>query len=703
MRQPHVLLTSDEVEAAVTDLKSEPVVVIDVETTKARPRSNELRWVGLGAHGRNYLIPTKHPKGIMLKPERREKMAACLLYPNDERGLTKAGKPSFAMKEYLAPAVFAAPPEQLMPHEVCEIIRPLLWSDTALLGHNVKFDLMSLAKYYKHEIPPGPYHDTIIMRHVIQEDLESYSLKDLTCEWFRIGVRADGWVDHKLRQRWYPNLGDKGTDNFGLDVVARYLAKDVRYCWLMYQAFRKTMERKGVREGYEFEMSVYPIVMAMEYAGFPIDLDERGSVAQYLADEQQRVRNTAAEIAGDEFDLNHLETKRWVLFGKGKRVGVAKDGDPVYEQRPRFGDSKSRYLRSQNHKIFSRTKANDLPQVTQAVLEDLAEKGDPMAAALLEWSSLEKLRGTFVDGLDKHLCYDNTFPTIHTSFKQHGTVTGRFTSSDPNIQQIPREQTDRRSIRALFVAGKGYVLIVADYDQIELRGAAFLAHEPRMIEVFRAGQDIHRRAASAMFQIDLGDVTSFQRSVGKTQNFGTLYGAGEDKIAAVAGVSKRRAAAFIRSYYEEFAGLEPWKAAELREARARGNRANPLVEPPFIWIPPNGRRRRLPDLYSMDDWKRWRAERQAINAVVQGFASNITKIAMRDLYQELRPYPAQMVAQVHDEIIVRVREDAASEVQDLVKRVMEGVVDPVGGGPILGEIPLVASASHGGSWAEAKQ
>ena len=336
--------------------------------------------------------------------------------------------------------------------------------------------------------------------------------------------------------------------------------------------------------------------------------------------------------------------------------------------------------------------------MTAEVLQFYADKGNTMAERLLEWSALEKLRGTFIEGLSAHLRYSGTdLPTIHTSFKQHGTVTGRLSATEPNLQQLPRGST----IRDLFVAGDGHVLIVADYDQIELRCAAYSSQDPEMLRVFRLGQDIHALAASVMLQIDIDQVTKDQRQVGKTQNFGTLYGAGEEKIAQVAGVSKRRAAEFIRNYFDTFAGLEDWKRQELKLARSRGDKADPTVSPPYVLIPPNGRRRRLPDLYHIDDWVRWRAERQAINAHVQGFASNITKLAMISLHQALREYPAQMLVQVHDEIVVRTTEEAAEEVLELVERVMSGVLDPTGG-PILGEIPLIASASTGKSWADAK-
>jgi DNA polymerase-1 len=706
-RYPRVLLTIAEVEAAVSDLLNEPEFVIDVETTKARPRSNSLRWVGLGAAGRAYLIPCGHPKGFLIEPEHREKSLAYLLYPPpDPRGMTPLGKPSNAMKEYTVPARYTDPPKQLYPNEVCEAIRPLLWSPVGKIGHNLKFDLMSLAKYYKDEIPPGPYHDTIILRHVLDESYESYKLKDLVYEWFQIGVHkdknGDTFVNYKEREAFYPNLGEKGTDNFSLDQVAKYLARDVRYCWLMFQSWKPHLDRYEVRKAYEFEMSLYPAIMGMEYEGFPIDVSVLDKVRAWLVEQQERVSTACGLLAGDQFDLNHPSTKRWILYGRGQRTGKNDDGSPRYEQRPAFGTSK-RPLTPLNLKVVSRTKKTHVPQVTQAVLEEYAEDGVEMAALLLEWSNLEKLRGTFIEGLSGYLRYSDNgaLPTVHTGFRQHGTVTGRLSAAEPNPQQLPRG--DR--IRQMYVAGReneGWTLIVADYDQIELRGAAFLSGDPVMYGVFRQGQDIHRRAASVMFQVPLEKVSGDQRMVGKTQNFGTLYGAGVPKIAAVAGVSMRRAQRFITNYFKEFAYLEPWKAEVISEACARGDWTSPLSRPPYVVIQPTGRRRRLPELFSPDEYKRAHAERQAVNAVVQGLASNITKIAMRDLKDQLVPYPAYMVMQVHDEIVVRVKEEAKDEVLDLTKRVMEGVRHPDTGEPILGEIPLVVSAASGLSWAAAK-
>ena len=592
------------------------------------------------------------------------------------------------MVEYSVEATYEPAPPQLYPHEVLELLRPLMFSDKGKVGHNVKFDLMSVAKYYGGEIPPGPYHDTIILTHVLDENLTEYNLKTLTAEWLKI--------PHAQRKTWYPNMGKEGTDNFGLDEVARYLAKDVRYAWMRFQDLMPRLERKGLRSVYDFEMAVYPTVMAMEAHGFPVDLSRLEEVRVDMMASIAEIEDKAWKMAGDQFPLSNYDAKRWVLFGESGHKNP--QGQPI----PVYGANRKQ-LRSQQLQVRTRTEKEELPQVTGAVLEYYADKGNAMADLLKRWAELEKLRGTFIEGIHGFLHHhSDALPTIHTSLKQYGTVTSRFTSSQPNLQQLPREQEGRHSIRELFVAGPGRRLIVADYDQIELRCAGFLSGDVEMVRVFKRGEDIHRSAAAAMFQMDAAKVTGALRQVGKTQNFAVLYGAGPDKIAFVAGCSVKRAKELIKSYFVTFAQLEPWKYRELQLARKRGDRSNPLLDPPRIIIPPFGRLRRLPMLFELqEEWRRFHAERQAINALCQGFASYITKLAMVGLHDSL-PEGSQMIAQVHDEIIVIADDDVADEAEKVTKYVMEHVLDPLQGAPILGGVPLVASASQGDTWAAAK-
>ena len=658
---------------------------------------NELRWIGIGAEGLVHLIPCGHPLGPVLKAKHRGKTAAFLYYgADDPRAYTPMTrklhptqrKPSWRMVEHAVEATYEPAPTQLYPHEVMELLQPLMFSDKGKVGHNVKFDLMTVAKYYGGELPPGPYHDTLVLTHVLDEDRQSYDLKSLTGDWFK--------VPYDKRAAWYPNLGKQGTDNFGLDEVARYLAKDIRYAWLRFTDLLRRLERKGLRQVYDFEMQVYPSIMTMETTGFPIDLSHMNEVRADLEGRIAEVEDEAWKLAGDQFPLSNLDAKRWVLFGEGARKNQSGEAIPVY------GANKVK-LKSQGLRIRSRTEKSDVPQVTSQVLEYYADRGNRMAELLSDWAGLEKLRGTFIEGITGFLNpHPEGLPTIHSSFHLHRTVTGRFSASEPNIHQLPREQKGRTSIRRLFVAGPGRRLIVADYDQIELRCAGFLSGDPEMIQVFIDGRDIHAEAAVAMFRMAAAEVTGELRQVGKTQNFAVLYGAGEQKIALVARCTLERAQELIRSYFARFSQLERWKYRELQLARKRGDRQNPWSDPPRVVIPPFGRLRRLPMLFELDrDYIRFHAERQAINALCQGFAAYITKLAMVELHDTL-PKGATMIAQVHDEIIVIADDDVVEEAEQITKRVMEGVLDPTNGTPILGTVPLVVSAATGDSWAEAK-
>jgi len=260
-------------------------------------------------------------------------------------------------------------------------------------------------------------------------------------------------------------------------------------------------------------------------------------------------------------------------------------------------------------------------------------------------------------------------------------------------------------IRQLFVPRPGHIFIAADYDQMELRVAGYLSGDPNMLQVFLRGDDIHAQAGASMYGIPLEQVSKAQRSVGKTQNFAVLYGAGEDKIAQVAGTSIKKAMKLIDGYYAGFPMLEPWKRRVIKEAIKLGDPANPTINPPVVLIPPYGRKRRLPGLLAHPDVQRGmynRAVRQAINSLVQGFASNITKMAMVNM-APLLPPDTRMLAQVHDEILVETPIERESEMLEFVPYIMSSIYRPkTTGEPILGEIPLTVSAKSGYSWAEAK-
>lgn len=664
---PHLVTTKDELEAVVRHLLSYDAFVIDVETTYEGPHLNEVKWVGLSSYGTStYLIPIQHPNGLLLVPEHYEKR----LPPEEERQILKSGKLSAAKREYRVPPTYSPAPKQMYAGEVFEALEPLLFSDRQKIGHNLKFDLISVSKYYGGRLPPPPYHDTIIITHLLNENLIEYGLKPTVLDWFDVGVyHVDGKrvTNKHVREAFYPNVGKQGIEGFAIDKVAKYLAQDVRYTWLLWQRRHPMLAKHSLEDAYALEMQLYGVLMDMECAGVSVNQQHMAYVKSDLEAQIMHIEHDVWRIAGIQFPLTNTNKKRDLLFLPKKDGG-------------------------QGLKPLGYTPKDKKPILNQATLEKYKDTNQ-LAALFLQWSELEKLRGTFIEGLSSHMIDGK----IHTSFKQHSTVTGRLSAADPNLQQIPRES----SIRELFVPDQDCVFVVADYDQIELRCAAYLSQDEYMMNVFIEQQDIHRAAAAAMYNKDIEDVTSEERQAGKSQNFLTLYGGGAAKLARVAKVDVQQAEGFIARYYRMFPGLLKWKQQVVADAIKRGNRDGLPATSPYVLIPPVNRRRRLIDLFSLDQYERFRAERQAVNAVVQGFASNIMKQALVDLSHAL-PDSSKMLLTVHDEVIVQtpIAGDPTS-VRRLVEFVMADV-KCLQGLPILGNVPLVASAKIGTSWAEAK-
>lgn len=651
---PLLVRTSEQLAEAVAHLERFDTFVLDVETDSANPITNEVIWVGFAVPDRVVLIPMGHPLGRMLTPATTEKR----LPPEEDRSVLKSGKLSNAKKTYHVPATFDDPGPQLRQDKVFDALRPLLFSDRTKVGHNLKFDLESVAKYYG-EVPPGPYEDTMILTHVLNENLPRYGLKTLVMDW--LGVPRDP----RARSAFYPEIGRKGILIHPIDEVARYLAKDVWYTLLYARFHRRRVQRiPELWETFRLEMSLYPVLMEMERTGIRIDTDLLAERGRKLAQEIEAITHQAWDICGEQFPISNPSQKRHFLFA------AKKDG-------------------GQGLKPLSFTEKTHTPQLNTETLEHYAEVND-LARLFLEWADKDKLYGTFITGLTEKVIDGR----LHTSFNQHRTVTGRLSSVNPNLQQIPRGG----SIRDTFVADPGYLLVVADYDQVELRCAAALSRDPAMVQVFREGRDIHAQAAAAMYGLALGDITADQRQVGKTQNFGTLYGAGPAKIALVADCTQERAKEFIARYYEQFSGLSAWKDLMVVQARNTGSRRDGRT--PYTEIPPFGRRRRLPDLYADDDGLRARAERQVINAVVQGFAACIMKLALIDLHVALADSPYQLLLNVHDEVVVQAPEAEIEDAQEVVVTTMENV--QFQGLPILGSVPLTAEGGIGKSWSEAK-
>lgn len=599
------------------------------------PLRNEVFWIALATHGHSWAIPMGHRVGVILIPE--EVGDGSTVPPEGYRKLLKSGQESSAKARYYIPPVHDVVPEQLDRSEVLEILRPLFFSDLVKIGHNVKFDARSIGKYYG-EIPSGPFFDTILMQHILDENLMSYSMEQV--------------VLNNYRTSSHGREGKLGAiiDTVPFDKATRYVHLDARWTWLMYtRMWRQISNNEELEKAFMLDVDVLRVLMEMENNGILVDSRALKSLGKELDGKLRDIILAISEHSFVGFNPDSNPHKQALLFNKKREGGLALK--PVKKT------------------------AKGAPSVDEESLQKLKHE-HPVVPLLLEYSEMQKLKSTYVDGLIPKL--NNS--RLHPSFHLHRTATGRLSSSNPNLQNIPRSS----SVRSLFVAPDNYKLLVADYDQIELRVMAMFSQDKQLIRIFKNEEDIHAGAAALLYKKPIEEVTGEERQIGKGVNFLTAYGGGPHKLANTTGISIEDARHMIDQYYKQFAGLTEWKRQVIESGRKKG-----YVSTLY------GRRRRLPDLNSHDEYVRSRAERQAVNAVVQGSAADLCKEAMVGISGLLEGIDAQLLVQVHDELVVSVNEDI---LDDLTPKFME----TMGHGRVISAVPLVVSCDSAYSWAEAK-
>lgn len=401
----------------------------------------------------------------------------------------------------------------------------------------------------------------------------------------------------------------------------------------------------------ELEMPLVPVLARMERAGIRIDDDFFRTMRSRLKRELDQIQEEIFKIAGGDFNLNSTPQLRQVLFEK------------------------------LDLPVIKKTKTG--PSTDASVLEELAEMGHQVPRLMMEYRELEKLRSTYVDALPQ-LVNPRT-GRIHTSFNQTVAATGRLSSSDPNLQNIPIRTDLGREIRKGFVADPGTLFLAVDYSQIELRVLAHFSGDPAFVKAFREGIDVHRQTASVIFDVDVDDVTADMRGRAKTVNFATLYGQGPFSLAKRLGISREEAKDFIDTYFERFQGVRDFLDAQVESAKELG-----YVETLL------GRRRYVPELKSGNWNMRQFGERVAQNTPIQGTAADLMKKAMIEVQEALdeAETSATILLQVHDELLLEVPEGEVDEARDIVVSRMEGALEL--------EVPLVADTGVGASWYECK-
>jgi DNA polymerase-1 len=398
----------------------------------------------------------------------------------------------------------------------------------------------------------------------------------------------------------------------------------------------------------DVEMPLERVLVTMEMQGVLVDFDALAQLSRELTQTLHDLEADCKRIAGRDFALRSRDQLEKILFDELKL--------PVVKRTPKGGRS---------------TDAD--------VLEALAER-HPLPARILEFREIDKLKGTYIDALPRYV--DSKTGRIHTRFDQAVAATGRLSSSDPNLQNIPIRTELGKKIRAAFIAPLGYVIVSADYSQIELRVLAHLSRDPELIDAFSSGEDVHARTAALIFDKARVDVTSDERRAAKTINFGVIYGMGDSALAKQLGIPREQAAKFIEAYFRRYAGV-----ARFMEDTVEGARQGEAVRTIL------GRRRFLPNLNSANRGLRLEAERVARNTPIQGTAADILKLAMIELGQTPPTPGARMVLTVHDELVFEVPDGEADDAAMRIRERMQGAMKLA--------VPLVVDVGRGKSWAQA--
>ena len=540
-----------------------------------------------------------------------------------------------------------APPRNLPPLGSAPLapLRELL-ADSAVpkAGHNIKYDWIVLRRAGV-ELA-GVAYDTALASFVLDPGRRSHALDDLAREVLGTELRTYADVAGKGRT-------ERPFATVPVAAAARYCCDDSETVLRLREAFAAELEDHKLRPLLEgIEVPLLAVLADMEWAGVLVDRELLADLSRRFATELSDLEREIHQAAGVDFNINSTPQLRTVLFDK--------------LQLP----------------VLKKTKTG--ASTDYEVLEQLAAMGHEVPRLLIEYRELSKLKSTYVDALPAYI--NPSTGRVHTSFNPVGASTGRLSSSDPNLQNIPVRTERGEAIRRAFVAPPGAVLLTADYSQIELRLLAHLSGDPAFVAAFGQGGDIHRQTAAVIFGVPQEQVTAEMRARAKTINFATIYGQGPFALARQLGITQDEARAFIQEYFRRFAGVRAWLDRTVAEARERG-----YVETLF------GRRRYVPELKDKNFNIRAFGERTATNSPLQGSAADLIKIAMIRIHAALRErrLATRMVLQVHDELVFEVPSAETETASTLVKRHMEEAAKL--------SVPLVVSVGIGSNWVDAKE
>ena len=536
------------------------------------------------------------------------------------------------------------PAEQEEAQKIVNEFRPVFEKAGALkVGQNIKYDMLVLSNYGVEVC--GPLFDTMVAHYVLQPELRHNMdyLAEIYLHYQTIHIEE--------------LIGPKGKSQKNMrdlppEAIYKYACEDADVTLKLKHALEKELKEQGAEKlFYEIEMPLVPILAYMERNGVRVDTEALKQTSEHFTARMNQIEEEVHRLAGTDFNIASPKQVGEVLFDKLHIVEKAK-----------------------------KTKTGQYV-TSEEVLESLRGKHE-IVGKILEHRGLKKLLGTYIDALP--LLINPETVKIHTSFNQTVTATGRLSSSNPNLQNIPIRNEDGKEIRKAFIPEDGCEFFSADYSQIELRIMAHLSGDKNMIEAFREGDDIHAATAAKVYKIAIEDVTREQRSKAKTANFGIIYGISVFGLAERMNVPRQEAKELIDGYFETYPQIKEYMEKSIERARANG-----YIETIF------GRKRFLPDINSRNAVVRGYAERNAINAPIQGSAADIIKVAMIKIFQRFQSESirSKMILQVHDELNFSVVPEEKEKVQQIVMEEMEKAY--------LMQVPLKADCGWGNNWLEA--
>ena len=531
-------------------------------------------------------------------------------------------------------------PQQLNRDQVLVQIKPILENNAVeKIGHHLKYDAHIFENHGIHL--QGWYFDTMLASYVLNSVATRHGMDDV----------ARLYLSHLTTS--YEQIAGKGVkqktfNQIEIETAAHYAAEDAHVTYRLYEVLSAKLQKHPelVNILHNIEMPVARVLTSMEENGIQLDLKFLDQLGVDFAQTMQDLENQIVELAGENFNVSSPKQVGEILFDKLGLKGGKKTATGQYS-------------------------------TSESVLEKIEH---PISSLILDYRGLSKLKSTYTDGLLKQA--NNDTHRVHTSYHQALTATGRLSSTDPNLQNIPIRTEIGRQIRKAFVAPEGRILLAADYSQIELRLMAHFSQDEALVHAFNNGQDVHRRTAAEVLGIALEDVTSDQRRQAKAVNFGLLYGMSEFGLIRQLGFTREESQNYIKQYFHRYPGIYEYMQRTRQVALEQG-----FVETI------TGRRLYTPDIDARNMMVRKGAERAAINAPLQGSAAEIIKMAMIEVDKILPKDQAKMLLQVHDELVFEVDADAADELAPKLAEVMQSVVEI--------SVPLVVEVGKGNNWDEA--